>query len=321
MQTLIIGAGAVGGYYGARLLEAGRDVTFLVRPGRRARLSASGLIVKSPYGDVALPAQTVLSHEIERPWDLIIVSCKAYDLADAMDGFAGAVGPNTAILPLLNGMRHLDALSDQFGADRVLGGTCSIGVTLDADGAILHFNRLHSITFGERGGGESERTRAIANLFASTKTDWSVSADVIQAMWEKWVILSTLAASTCLLRANTGDIVSVGGADMIGALLNEAQSVAVSAGRGAAPEALADMRELLTDPASSFTASMLRDMERGGPVEADHVIGDLLARARAAGLTTPLLELAYLHLKSYEARRRREAAAETGAAVQGNTEV
>jgi 2-dehydropantoate 2-reductase len=321
LRILIVGAGAVGGYFGARLLEAGRDVTFLVRPRRRAQLSATGLVVKSPYGDLTLPAPAVLAGEIGGPWNLIILSCKAYDLADAVDAFAPAVGPDTAILPLLNGMRHIEALADRFGREKVLGGTCSIGVTLDPDGAVIHFNRLNKIAFGEWSGGESARVRAVAGLFAQTRTDWTLNTDIIQAMWEKWVLLSTLAASTCLLRANTGDIVSAGGAGLIGAMLNEAQSTAESKGHGAPQETLDSIRELLTDPASSFTASMLRDMERGGQVEADHIIGDLMKRAGAAGLTVPLLELAYLHLKSYDARRRREAGTEAGDAARDNAKV
>jgi 2-dehydropantoate 2-reductase len=310
LRILIIGAGAVGGYYGGRLLEYGRDVTFLVRPRRREQLAATGLVVKSPYGDISLPAPTVLASEIGDSqgltWDLIIVSCKAYDLAGAMDGFAPAVGPNTMILPLLNGMRHLDALAARFGQKRVLGGLCSIGVMLDAQGAIVHFNNLHDLSFGEIAGGESARTRAVADLSASTRMQWSLSSDVIQAMWEKWVVLSTLAGATCLLRANTGDIVSVGGAETIGAFLNEAQSIAEAEGHAVAPDKLEGMLQLLTDPASTFNASMLRDMERGGPVEADHVIGDLLKRGEAAGLSTPLMQMAFLHLRAYEARRARE---------------
>jgi 2-dehydropantoate 2-reductase len=312
LRTLIIGAGAVGGYYGGRLLECGRDVTFLVRPRRRGQLATTGLVVKSPYGDIDLPVPTVLASEISGSWDLIIVSCKAYDLAEAMDSFAPAVGPDTMILPLLNGMLHLDALAARFGRKRVLGGLCSIGVTLDSQGAIVHFNNLHGLTFGEIAGGESARTRAVLDLFTPTRTQWSLSGNVIQDMWEKWVVLSTLAGATCLLRANTGDIVSVGGAGTIGAFLNEAQSIAEAERHAVAPVMLEGMLRLLTDPASSFNASMLRDRERGGPVEADHVIGDLLKRGEAAGRPTPLLRLAYLHLKAYEARRFREQGVQRG---------
>lgn len=313
MRVLIIGAGGVGGYFGGRLLEAGRDVTFLVRPRRRAQLAASGLVIRSPHGDVASPAPTTVTadeiagSEIAGSWDLVILCCKAYDLDSAMADFAPAVGPGTAILPLLNGMRHLDALDARFGRERVLGGLCSIGVTLDSSGSVLHLNELHSLVFGERSGGDSPRARAIASLVAPIKAQCRLSLDILQAMWEKWVLLSTLAAATCLFQASTGDIVAAGGAGTIAAILGEAQAVAAGVGCAARPEAFDGTLRLLTDPSSAFTASMMRDMERGGPVEADHVIGDLLARGEASGATTPLLRLAWLRLKAYEARRRREA--------------
>lgn len=306
MRVLILGAGAVGGYLGGRLIEAGRDAAFLVRPRRRAQLAASGLVIRSPCGDVAAPAPAITADEIDRPWDLIVVCCKAYDLASAMDAFAPAVGSGTTILPLLNGMRHLDALDARFGRERVLGGLCSINVTLGVDGAIIHLHEGHRFVFGERSGGDSPRAQAIARLVAPLKAQCSLSLNIVQDMWEKWMLIAALAASTCLFRASTGDIVAAGGADVIETILHEAQAIAASAGHAAPPERLDKILRPMTDPSSSFTASMMRDMEKGGPVEADHVIGDLLARGQAAGVATPLLRLACLCLKAYEARRRRE---------------
>jgi 2-dehydropantoate 2-reductase len=116
MRVLVVGAGAIGGYFGGRLLEAGRDVTFLVRPRRAAELAQTGLVIRSKLGDMNLPAPpTVTSDTLRQAFDLVILSCKAYDLDDAMTSFAPAVGPETVILPLLNGMRHLDALEARFG--------------------------------------------------------------------------------------------------------------------------------------------------------------------------------------------------------------
>src|SRR5688572_19463643 len=132
MRFLVVGAGATGGYFGGRLLEVGRDVTFLVRPARAERLAAAGLVITSPAGDVAvLPPPTVLAANLRTPFDVVILACKAYDLEGAIASFAPAVGPNTAVVPLLNGMRHLDALDARFGADRVLGGSCFISAKLD----------------------------------------------------------------------------------------------------------------------------------------------------------------------------------------------
>jgi 2-dehydropantoate 2-reductase len=307
MRVLIVGAGAIGGYFGGRLLEAGCDVTFLVRARRAAQLAADGLVIKSPQGDVQLPAPTVLAEAITAPWDLIILSCKAYDLANAMDSLAPAVGPKTMILPMLNGMRHLETLEERFGAEHVLGGLCVIAATLDEQGVIRHLNDLHVLVFGERDGKDSARIKAVAEMLAPAKMQWRSSPQIIQEMWEKWVFLSTLAASTCLLRASVGDIVMAGGVDTLTGLLAEAQSIAEAAGYGSRPEVLDKARAQLTAAGSSLAASMLRDVEKGGPVEVDHVLGDLMRRGQASGLGIPLLKLAHLHLKAYEVRRQREA--------------
>ncbi len=308
MRVLVVGAGAVGGYFGGRLLEAGRDVTFLVRPRRRAQLAADGLIIASSFGDARLAAPTVSAEEISGSWDLVILSCKAYDLPKAMDSMAPAVGPETTILPLLNGMAHLDELDRRFGVECVLGGLCSLAVTMDGQGAIRHLNQMHNLAFGERAGGESARVKSIAELMRPANFHWRASTDIILEMWEKWVFLSALAAGTCLLRASVGDIVVAGGKDILLGLLSESQSVAEAAGHGARPDILDKTRALLSAAGSVLTASMLRDIESGGPVEADHVIGDLLRRAQASGLALPLLRLAQLHLNAYEARRQRESA-------------
>src|SRR5580700_8482441 len=135
MRILVVGAGAMGGYFGGRLLEAGRDVTFLVRPRRAAQLAKTGLLIRSPFGDASLPEPpTVTADALREPFGLIILSCKAYDLESAADSFAPAVGADTAILPLLNGMAHVDYLVARFGGTAALGGQCVISTTLDADG-------------------------------------------------------------------------------------------------------------------------------------------------------------------------------------------
>lgn len=309
MRVLVVGAGGVGGYFGGRLLEAGRDVTFLVRPRRQAQIAKDGLVIKSPHGDAALRAPTVLAAEILAPWDLIVLSCKAYDLDNAIENFAPAVGPQTMILPLLNGMSHLDRLDARFGAGQVLGGLCAIAATLDPAGHVLHMSDFHKLAFGERDGSDSPRIRAVEDLFSGIKASVRKSADIVQEMWDKWVFLSTLAGATCLFRASVGDIATAGGSKTVLALLAEVEAIARSAGQGPKPEVMHGTRELLIDPASPLTASMLRDLEKGGAVESDHIIGDLLTRAGRASLAAPLLDLVFTHLKAYEARQKRQPAA------------
>ncbi len=306
MRVLIVGAGAVGGYVGGRLMEAGRDVTFLVRPRRRAQLAETGLVLTSPLGDFHAPAVTVLTEEIHQPFDVVLLSCKAYDLAGALDSLAPAVGPATAILPLLNGMAHLPSLVARFGSGPVLGGLCSMATTVTADGAIRHLNDLHMVVFGERDGGDSARVQGIAAVMAPAKLAARSSPIILQEMWEKWVFLASLAGITCLMRASIGDIVAAGGTGLAESLLAEAQAVAGVAGFAARPPVLANARAMLTQADSTLTASMLRDVEKGGATEADHVLGDLLRRGQDAGLDLPLLRLAHTHLAAYAARRRRE---------------
>jgi 2-dehydropantoate 2-reductase len=310
MRILVVGAGATGGYFGGRLAEAGREVTFLVRARRAAQLAANALVIKSTHGDFTLPSpRTVLSENIAGPFDLILLSCKAYDLDSAIDAIAPAVGPGSAILPVLNGMRHLDVLDARFGRQRVLGGQCIIAATLDERGTIVHMNDAHSLTFGERDDGLSDRVRAIAEAMSGARFDARPSEQATQEMWEKWTALATLAASTCLMRAAIGDILAApAGESVISGLLAECAAIADANGHAPRAAFLDKMRATLLQHGSTLTASMLRDVERNGPTEADHIIGDLLARrpkAVGSDSAASLLRLAHSHLKAYEARRAR----------------
>lgn len=305
MRILVVGAGAIGGYFGARLLAAGRDVTFLVRPGRAAQLARTGLVVKSKLGDLDLPAPpTLTADRLAGPYDLILLSCKAFDLDNAMDSFAPAVGRDTAILPLLNGMSHLDSLVGRFGEHAVLGGQCAISLVLDPEGRVLHLNDGGTISFGERFGPRTARIDAIAEAFAAAQVHGGASETILQEMWEKWVFISTAAGITCLMRAAVWDIVAAGAADRTLALFDEISSIAASQGFAPRPASVQRGKAMLTTAGSPFTASMLRDVEGGRPIEADHMLGDLLKRS-GTGDGFPVLRLAYAHLKAYEARRAR----------------
>jgi 2-dehydropantoate 2-reductase len=305
MRILVVGAGAIGGYFGGRMLAAGRDVTFLVRPRRANELADAGLVIKSPHGDVTLKKPpTVQADKLKEKFDLVLLSCKAFDLEDAIKSFAPAVGPQTSIVPLLNGMRHLDVLDGKFGRERVLGGLCAIGVTLNDKREVVQLAPLQSLNFGERDGKLSDRVRAIAVETASGNFGAVASENIIQEMWEKWVFLASLAAATCLMRSPVGHILaSPGGKDFMLGMLDE--SSAVSTAEGHAPRApfLERTRGMFTTEGSPMTASMFRDIRAGAAVEADHVIGDLIARGDAAKVPVPKLRTAYTHLKAYERQR------------------
>jgi 2-dehydropantoate 2-reductase len=311
MRILVIGAGAVGGYFGGRLLEAGRDVTFLVRPERARRLSAGGLKIQSHAGAAHLAAPpTRLASEIREPFDCILLSCKSYDLEDAIAAFAPAVGPHSTIIPLLNGMRHLELLDARFGAKHVLGGRCLISAALDDDGQIIHRSDLHELTFGARQPGQAGRVAEIAKEFSGCRFDARVSDEIMTEMWEKWIFLATMAGMTCLTRAALGDIVRSGGLEVSLSLLTECHAIASAAGGSPREMFMGSAVARLSDPNSTLTASMLGDLERGSRTEADHIFGDLLARQQNP--TPPensLLRLAYLVLKSHEARLNRERSA------------
>lgn len=305
----MVGAGALGGYFGGRLLEAKRDVTFLLRPRRLAELEKTGLIIKSSFGDVSLPPPPyVLAEQIQRPFDLVIVGCKAYDLVPTMESFAPAVGPSTAVLPLLNGMRHLGQLSARFGEQHVLGGLCVVSATLDQNGAVLHLNNTHSLSYGERSGLMSTRVREIESAFSGANFDAHASEQILQEMWEKWVFIAAGAGITCLMRSAIGDIVAAGAARLAATLFDECTGIAALEDFPPRAASADRSRAMLTAPGSGMMASMLRDIERGAPIEADHIIGDLLQRGDEDLGANPILRIAYAHLKAYEARRARESA-------------
>jgi len=309
MRVLVVGAGAIGGYFGGRLLEAGRDVSFLVRSRRAAELARTGLVIRSRLGDIDLSAPpTVTADTLRQAFDLVILSCKAYDLDDAIASVAPAVGPETLILPLLNGMRHLDALEERFGANHVLGGQCLISAALDPDGRILHLSDTHSLSFGERDGSRSARVEMIASVLSGTRFEARLSKAILQEMWEKWVFIATGAGITCLMRAAIGDIVAAGAAQIATGLFDECAAIATAQGFPPRREFLERTRPMFTAPGSLLTASMLRDIERGAPIEADHILGDLLRRGGTDSKAGSLLNIAFRHAKAYEARRARNQA-------------
>ena len=308
MRILILGVGGVGGFYGAHLLASRRDVTFLVRPNRAAQLAERGLKLLSPLGDLELPPPpTVLPGHIQSTWDLILLSCKAYDLATSIDAIAPAVGPETSILPMLNGMVHMDTLDQRFGRERILGGATNVSSVRDSAGRILHLNRLDSVQFGDRDEPSGPRITRVAQTLSNAGFTANLTPNILQEMWNKWVGISSIAGFTCLMRAAVGDFVAAGATPLYLQLLDECMSVAAAERYPISPEYRALVVSKFTEPGSLFTASMLRDIEAGSPIEAHQIIGALLERAGKHSLKTPILELVNANLRSYELRKSREA--------------
>jgi len=303
MRILVLGAGGTGGYFGGRLLQAGGDVTFLVRPARAARLRAEGLVIRSPLGDAHLAAPVVELSSLAPDYDIILLSCKAYDLEDAIRTIAPAMqSPGVTLLPLLNGLRHFDTLDAAFGARQVLGGLCHISVTLNAAGEIEHHNQLQSLTYGERDAAASaQRCERIAAAFAAASFDARPSANVLADLWQKFAFMSAGAALTTLMRASIGDIVATPEGERIARqTVADCAAVARAAGFPVSEKGAAFAERMLLSPGSAFKASMLRDIEAGRRVEADHLVGDMIRRGRALGQGVQWLEAALAHLKAYE---------------------
>jgi len=308
MRVLVIGAGALGGYYGACLVRAGRDVTFLVRGTRAEQLRRDGLKVVSPHGDFAVQPKLVMANDLEEPFDVVLVGVKAYSLDDAMSQFAPAVGTGTMILPILNGLKHLDALTARFGARCVLGGLANVSAGLDAEGRVVQFMANQTIVFGEIEGALSERALALETLLQVPGIDVRASEAITHDMWEKFVQLSTIAGITCLMRASIGDILAVpNGEQSIFRLFAECCAVATASGYEPRAPFIEFDRKLFTTLDSPLKASMLRDIERGSVTESEHILGDMANRARTLGIETPLLDLARAHVAAYEVGRRRAA--------------
>ena len=307
MKILVLGAGGVGGYFGGRMVQKGADLTFLVRPKRGEALGREGLRIASKFGDAKVQVQWLTQDRVKAEFDLAIFTAKAYDLAGAIDAIAPAIGARGCVLPLLNGMAHLDALDARFTRARVLGGVAYIAATLAADGEVRHLNDFHRIVFGPR---DPAQARVCADLSAALQGvnfDWKQDPAVEQAMWDKWVLLATLAGITSLMRAPVGDIVATGAGERLTlALLAECAAVAKAQGFATPEKVLENYRGMLTQKGSGFTASMLRDMESGGQTEGDHILGSMLKLAREGALPSLMLEVAATHLEAYAARRGRE---------------
>lgn len=307
MRILILGAGAIGGYFGGRLVQAGGNVTFLVRERRGAQLRERGLVVRSPHGDFTVQPRWCTRETLEAPADLVLLTCKAYDLDDAIATLAPAVGPATHVVPLLNGLAHIDRLRAAFGAARVAGGSCGIPATLTPEGDVVQLGAFHRITFGALPGMSADagpKLQQLLALFRATPVEAELAGDMMLALWEKFVGLATLAAMTCLMRGSVADILATDDGE---ALMREAYAACEGAARAAghAPReaAMAGFRKMLLDRTSPMTASMLRDLEAGGRTEGAHIVGDMLARVRAAGLEPGVLRAAWCHLQAAEHRR------------------
>ena len=303
MKILVLGAGGIGGYFGGRLAQSRADVTFLVRPKRLEQLRTTGLVIESPSGNAKIKVATVLAEELKPEYDFVFFTCKSYDLDSAMEAVAPAMRGECALIPMLNGMSHMQRLDARFGPANVMGGLAQINVTLRPNGTVLHMEALARIVFGERSNIATPRAQAFADACAKANFDSKLSPGIELEMWEKVVFLSALAATTCLLRGNVAEIMaSAEGAAIMNRAIAANIAIATKAGFPPRAQAIEFATRRLTTPGPQ-SASMLRDLEAGGQVEADHIVGFMLDLARKHGVDDGVLAFAIAHLKAYEARR------------------
>jgi len=306
MRILVVGAGATGGYFGARLAQAGRDVTFLLRPARAAAVRANGIRLTGEGPDEGVPVAVVTADEPIGPYDVVLVTVKNGALPSAMDDMEPAVGPGTLIVPFLNGMSHLDRLNQRFGAAAVLGGVVIVSTTVNQQGDIVRLAPQASLTTGAQPGNPPiDTTGVAAALGGVVGFDFALSDHILADMWSKWTFIATLGALTCLLRGAVGEIVAQPGGDKLGpAFLAEATAVASANGYPIPDAQVRNTTAAVTAPGSGLTSSMYRDVLDGHPTESDYIVADLVNRGRAHGLESPLFHLAATQLAVHNARAR-----------------
>lgn len=302
MRILIVGAGAVGGYLGARLTQATADVTFLVRESRAASLENNGLVVVDPSGvRTAIPATAVTANQLQSGWDLVLLATKATTLGPTLDDVAPAVTARTAILPILNGIDHINALTRRFGSETVLGGVAVIATELRENGEIQQLAPGATLSVGELNGGPSARVTDIADLGIRSGIDATASDHIVQDMWEKWLFMAAGGAATVLLGGVVGVVVAApGGISVTQQIIDEIVSVQRAEGFPPRPAALERVTTTLTQPHSRFATSMFRDFSAGRPTEVEPILGALVQRAHQRGVRAPLLEAATVRLRVYE---------------------
>src|SRR5215472_2322372 len=306
MRILIVGAGALGGYYGGMLLKAGADVTFLGRPRRTAQLAEQGLVISRADGEFRAPVKTVGVGAIDGPYDVVVLACKAYDLAAALDDFASALSPRSAVLPILNGINHIETLVARFGRERVLGGVGMVNAELSPEGAIaFRLAADNHISYGELDGQRSGRCEEIRAGFAAGGVPSTVSDRIVAEMWSKFCGYAAVATLATLTRARAGEIAAApSGAAFVAAVFAECARVIAAEGYPPAPEIEEVLRGLYARLGSDYRPSIAVDLEAGRPIEGEHTIGDLVRRADRRGLEVPILRATLCSLQIHEARRR-----------------
>jgi 2-dehydropantoate 2-reductase len=306
MRLLVVGAGSTGGYLGGRLVQAGCDVTFLVRPARAVQLRENGLRIVSPHGNATLYPNVVTSDALIETYDAVLLTVKGFQLNAALDDIAPAIGPETMILPVLNGMQHMNIIAQHFTPHNLVGCALKVATEIEDDGCIVQLSPLQDLAYGELDGGLTPRIQALDEIMRSADIGARLSGSIHQEMWKKWILLAALGAITCLMRGTIGEVEACpGGAAFALQLLDEVVAIVKAVGVSPSEAFLELARQLLTAKESAFVSSMFRDVQRGRLIEVEGIIGDLVRRGVDARIATPLLCAAYIHLLVYQNKAAR----------------
>ena len=290
MKILVMGSGGVGGFYGGRLARAGCDVTFVARGAHLAALRERGLTIENEsQGDIHLPVVNVTENPADAGTvDLVLISVKLWDIEAATRAVKPAVGPQTAVLSLQNGVMKDDVLRREFGEQAVLGGVGYVATYISRPGVIHQTGTIQRMVFGEYDGRRSPRAEALLAAALEGGIEAELSADVRRAIWEKYVFLVGLSGTTATMRTNIGPIREN---PRTRAFLFDLMKEAVAVGRAhgvALPEDYATQRLAFADTIpSDMSSSMRHDLERGNPLEVAWLSGGVVKLGEQVGVPTP----------------------------------
>ena len=297
MKILILGAGAIGGFFGAHLMKSGANITFLVREKRKDELKKSGINIFSINGELKVNPKLLDKNISGQHFDVIILTNKSYDLIESIREIKPYVN-KTVIIPLLNGMAHYEILDKEFGKEKIFGGTAYISTAMNNYGAIQQITSRASIKFGPR----TKKNISIANEFyeicKETEFECDFSDHIELDLWRKYVLIGATAASTVLFQKPLGEICATTyGKRLIIEIHEECKKIVLSKGYDIGIEATNYNLKLITDKDSLLKASMLRDFESGKKTECEHILGYLIELAKRNNVQCNLIKAAHTRIQ------------------------
>ena len=300
MKILVLGSGGIGGFFGSYLVEAGADVTFLVRSKRKEILSINGLNIVSSLGNLSIKPKTILSEELKPIYDVIIVTCKTYDLDQAILDLRPIKGKGI-IIPFLNGINHIEKLDKEFGSSNVMGGVAHISSNVNEQGTIEHFSEFKKLTFGNRNLINDDKIKSFYEICQKTKFDSVLSENINLDLWKKWVFISTVAGATSLFRSSLGEITKHDyGKKVVIDLFHECAEIAKLNGYDFDENEKNVQIKTVTNSGSPIKASMLRDVEKKSLTEHEEIFGDLIVAGNKYNVNCPILMSSYIKMKIYQ---------------------